>query len=150
MPELMQTLIREMAELIARRNAEIELSRTAENLAVRGPEPAVRQILYQVLRNALEATPNCGLVRINLHEQAGQVVVEITDEGAGIAGPYMSKIFARGFSTKPGCKGQGLAEAEECLGRLRGAISWESPLRTGKGCRFTVSLPAFAAPAASS
>ena len=142
LPALIQKLLSEMAELIARRNAVIEMGRTAENLAVRGPEVVVHKILYQLLRNALEASPACGLVRVYQHERAGQAVVEITDEGPGIAGPYMSKIFMRGFSTKPGSKGQGLAEVEECLGRLRGAIAWESPLRTGRGCRFTVTLPA--------
>ena len=139
--DTIQKLVTQLAELVARRNAVVEVGRTAENLSARGPEPAVQQVLYHILRNALEATPACGLVRVCLHEHAGQVVVEITDEGPGIAGQYMSKIFKRGFSTKQGSKGQGLAEVEECIGKLRGAISWESPLRSGKGCRFTVTLP---------
>jgi two-component system sensor histidine kinase TctE len=141
-PELIHKILQELAELAARRGAEVEIGRTAENLAVRGPADAVHQVFYQVLRNALEASPPCGLVRVIQHQRAGQVMVEVTDEGAGIASPYMSKIFKRGFTTKPGAKGQGLAEVEECIGRLRGAIAWESPLRTGRGCRFTVTLHA--------
>jgi C4-dicarboxylate-specific signal transduction histidine kinase len=140
--ELLHQVIEELAGLIARRNAELEVGRTAEELLVRGPESAVRQILHHLLRNALEATPNCGLVRINMHQQAGQVMIEVSDEGPGIAAQYMSKIFRRGFTTKAGCKGQGLAEVEESLGRLRGAIAWESPLRSGRGCRFTLTLSA--------
>jgi len=147
--EVLQKALAELAELAARRNAEVEVGRTAENLAVRGPEQTVHQIVYHVLRNALEASPPRGLVRICLHQQAAQVVAEITDEGPGIAGPYMSKIFTRGFTTKQGAKGQGLAEVEECLGRLRGAIAWESPLRNGRGCRFTVTLHSHSATAAS-
>ena len=139
--EMIQKVLTDLGELIARRHAEIEVGRTAENLAVRGPESSVHQILYQVLRNALEASPNRGLVRIIQHEQGGQAVVEVTDEGSGIPAPYMSIIFKRGFTTKPGAKGQGLAEVEESLGRLRGAIAWESPLRSGRGSRFTISLP---------
>jgi len=142
LPELFQKLFSELAELIARRHAELEICRTSEQLLVRGPEQVVHQILYHVLRNALEASPSCGLVRVTLHQKPAGVAIEITDEGQGIASPYMSKIFKRGFTTKPGAKGQGLAEVEECLGRLRGAISWESPLRSGKGTRFTVTLPA--------
>ncbi len=142
--ELLHRVIGELAELIARRNAEVEVGRTAEDLCVRGPETAVRQILYHLLRNALEASPNCGLVRVHLHERAGQVMIDVTDDGPGIAAQYMSKIFRRGFTTKAGCKGQGLAEVEGCLGRLRAAIAWESPLRSGRGCRFTVTLPGLA------
>jgi signal transduction histidine kinase len=141
LPDLLHKLFSELAELIARRNAELEICRTSEQLLVRGPEQIVHQILYHVLRNALEASPSCGLVRVTLHQKPAGVVIEITDEGPGIASPYMSKIFKRGFTTKPGAKGQGLAEVEECLGRLRGAIAWESPLRSGKGTRFTVTLP---------
>ena len=142
LPELLRKLFSELAELIARRNAELEICRTSEQLLVRGPEQVVHRILYHVLRNALEASPSCGLVRVTMHQKHGDVVIEITDEGQGIASPYMSKIFKRGFTTKPGAKGQGLAEVEECLGKLRGAIAWESPLRSGKGTRFTVTLPA--------
>jgi signal transduction histidine kinase len=145
--ELLRKVLDELAELIARRNAEVEVGRTAENLIVRGPEQAVHQIIYQVLRNAVEASPSRGLVRVCQHQLPGEVVFEVTDEGTGIAAPYMSKIFKRGFTTKPGAKGQGLAEVEACIGRLRGAIAWESPLRSGKGCRFTVTLPAGSAPA---
>lgn len=141
-PDVIRTVLSELAELVARRNAEVEVGRTAENLVVSGPEDAVHQVLYHVVRNALEATPPRGVVRILQHQLPGEVVVEVTDEGAGIAGAYMSKIFTRGFTTKQGAKGQGLAEAEQCIGRLRGAIAWESPLRTGKGCRFTVTLHA--------
>ena len=135
-------VVRELATLIAQRRAVIEIGRTAEDPQARGPEPAVKQIVYHLIRNAVEASCDCGIVRIAEHEHDGQVILEVSDEGEGIHAGDFSKIFQRGFTTKCGCKGQGLAEVEWRLAELRGAISWESPLRTGKGTCFTVTLPA--------
>jgi signal transduction histidine kinase len=135
-------VVNELAALITQRRAVIEIGRTAEDPQVRGPEPAVKQIVYHLIRNAVEASSDCGVVRISQHEHDGQVILEVTDEGPGIHCGDFSKIFKRGFTTKSGCKGQGLAEVEWRLAELRGVISWESPLRTGKGTCFTVTLPA--------
>ena len=135
-------VVDELGVLIAQRRTVVEIGRTAEDPLARGPDQAVKQIIYHVLRNAVEATPAGGLVRVTQHQRAGQVVIEVSDEGPGIQPTDFSKIIRRGFTTKSGAKGQGLAEVEWRLAELRGGISWESPLRTGRGTCFTVMLPA--------
>jgi len=144
MPGVVQQVMGELASLISQRHAVVEVGRTAETLVARGPEPAVKQIVYQVLRNALEATPLGGVVRLTQHEREGQVILEVSDCGCGIAAGDFSKIFRRGFTTKASAKGQGLAEVECRLAELHGMISWESPTRSGRGTCFTVKLPAAA------
>ena len=145
---IVQQVVDELAPLIAARRAVIEVGRTADNPLARGPEQAVKQIVYQVLKNAVEASPAGGVVRVAQHERPGQVVVEVTDEGPGIGVADFSRIFKRGFTTKSGAKGQGLADVEWRLAELRGGITWESPHRTGRGTCFTVTLPAAAVAAA--
>ena len=142
LPAVVRQVVDELATLIAARRAVIEVGRTSDNPQSRGPEPAVKQIVFQVLKNAVEASPANGLVRIAQHERNGQVILEITDEGPGIGSADFSRIFKRGYTTKSGGKGQGLADVEWRLAELRGGISWESPHRTGRGTCFTVTLPA--------
>jgi len=139
---IIRQVVGELATLIADRRAVIEIGRTAESPIACGPEQAVHQIFYQLLRNAVEASPRGGVVRVNQHQREGQVIIDVSDEGPGIPACDFSKIHHRGFTTKSGCKGQGLADVEWRLAELRGCISWESPLRTGKGTCFTVTLPA--------
>ncbi len=146
LPSVLRQVVDELATLIATRRAVIEIGRTADNPQARGPEQAVKQILFHVVKNAVEASPAGGVVRVAQHERPGQVIVEITDEGPGIGASDFSRIFKRGYTTKSGAKGQGLADVEWRLAELRGGIAWESPHRTGRGACFTVSLPS-AAPA---
>jgi signal transduction histidine kinase len=133
--------VNELGELIGRRGVEVEVGRTAEEVLVSGPEKPCRQILYHILRNAVEASPVRGVVRVTLHRRGEQAIVEVSDEGPGILPDHISKIFERGFTTKPGARGLGLYEVEQRLAELQGGIAWESPLRSGNGARFTVTLP---------
>jgi len=146
LPAVVKQVVQELGTLIGTRRAIVEIGRTSDNPLARGPETAVKQILHHLLKNAVEASPPGGLVRVAQHERNGQVIVEVTDEGPGIGYADFSRIFKRGYTTKSGAKGQGLADVEWRLAELRGGISWESPHRTGRGACFTVSLPA--APAA--
>lgn len=143
---LVRQVVDELSPLIAHRKAVIEIGRTVEDPQARGPEQAVRQIVFHVLRNAVEASPSGGLVRVAQHQRDGQVILDVTDDGPGIIPGDFSKIMRRGFTTKPGAKGQGLADVEWRLAELRGCISWESPLRHGRGTCFTVRLPAVPPP----
>jgi len=146
LPAVVRQVVQELGALIGQRRAIVEIARTADNPLARGPEAAIKQILHHLLKNALEASPLAGVVRIAQHERNGQVVVEVTDEGPGIGSADFSRIFKRGYTTKSGAKGQGLADVEWRLAELRGGISWESPHRTGRGTCFTVTLPAAPAP----
>jgi signal transduction histidine kinase len=139
---VVREVLQEVSELVSRRGTEVELSRTVEEAYVLGSEQACRSVFSHILRNAVEATPGGGVVRVGLHQRGDRVIFEVSDDGPGIPAGNLSKIFQPGFTTKQGSKGRGLSEVEQRLAELRGAISWQSPLRTGKGARFTVTLAA--------
>lgn len=145
---VVKQVVAELGTLIGTRRAVVEICRSCHDPQVRGPEPAVKQILHHVVKNAVEASPQGGVVRIAQHERNGQVIIEITDEGPGIGSADFSRIFKRGYTTKSGAKGQGLADVEWRLAELRGGITWESPHRTGRGTCFTVTLHAAPVPQA--
>lgn len=60
----------------------------------------VRQVLVNLLENALEAMPNGGQIRVTLTSQDKQATIEIADNGIGIAPEHLPRVFDPFFSTK--------------------------------------------------
>jgi two-component system NtrC family sensor kinase len=101
----------------------------------------VRQILDNLLGNALDAVGESGEITISTHRVAERVAIEVADTGVGIAPEMLVRIFDPFFTTKDQGKGSGLGLAisytlAEALG---GALTVES--RQGAGSRFRLWIP---------
>jgi signal transduction histidine kinase len=68
-------------------------------------------------------------------------MIEFQDQGPGIAGEHLPKIFKVGFTTHAGSPGLGLAVCKKVVEQHRGTIRVES--KEGDGAKFVVALPAF-------
>ena len=109
-----------------------------------GDPDAVRQILTNLLSNALKYTPEGGRVRLDTGETDGEATLTLSDTGPGIDQQELDKVFDRtyrGASTRSlgGGMGLGLAIAQE-LARSQGGQLTISP--STRGAAFTLSLPA--------
>ncbi|MDF1554247.1 MAG: ATP-binding protein [Deferrisomatales bacterium] len=103
----------------------------------------LKQVFLNLLQNARDAMDGGGgTVTLRARQTGGEVVVEIADQGAGIAPENLEKIFEPFFSTKDAVKGTGLglSVSHGIVERLGGRIEVESTL--GRGSTFTVCLPA--------
>ncbi|HEY2860416.1 MAG TPA: HAMP domain-containing sensor histidine kinase, partial [Terracidiphilus sp.] len=100
-----------------------------------------RQVLLNLVRNAVEATTRSGAaVTINLDGRPDDVRIVVSDEGSGITPPVMSTLFQFGVSTKGDRgNGMGLWLVRQLVNRHGGTIHTES--EPGKGSRFTVVWP---------
>jgi signal transduction histidine kinase len=82
----------------------------------------VRQVVRNLVRNALDATPPGGLIRVELDVAADAVELSVSDSGPGIAPEALPRVGTPFFTTKSGGTGLGLALsrriAEEHGGRL--------------------------------
>ena len=101
----------------------------------------MKQACYNVLLNAIEASPAGG--EINLRTLAGddQVLIEIEDHGCGIDQAHQSRLFEPFFTTKPVGRGTGLGLAVS-YGIFRdhgGSIGVDTA--AGRGTIFRMSLP---------
>ncbi len=100
----------------------------------------IREVLINLLANAIHHTPAGGSVRVGAGQRNDSVIVRVTDTGSGIAADELSKIFDRfykGSSSKG--SGLGLTIARNLVEAHGGEIHAESEI--GRGTTITVSLP---------
>jgi signal transduction histidine kinase len=120
---------------------------SVENIAIFGDEDRIRQALANLLSNAHKSTHAGGEIRIRVRSLGREIVVEVTDNGVGIAKEALGHIFERfvqlGREHGPGLKGAGLGLSivRHIVERHGGSIRVESEL--GRGSTFTVTLPSF-------
>ncbi len=101
----------------------------------------INQVLMNILVNAAHAIESDGIITIRTAERDGEVRVEVSDTGSGIAPEHLTRIFDPFFTTKPVGKGTGLglSLSYSIVQKHHGRIEVESEL--GKGTTFRVCLP---------
>ena len=72
---------------------------------------ALYQVFCNLLKNAVEAMPEGGVLDVKAWSQNGRVVVEIRDTGTGLRPEHIERVFDPFFTTKPPGKGTGLGLA---------------------------------------
>ncbi len=116
---------------------------SVESVYLQGDPNALYQILSNLIRNAVDATPEGGgAVTVGLERSATVLRLTVRDQGAGIAAEHLERIFEPGFTTKPFGRGSGIGLtvvrefSREIFG---GTVTVESAV--GRGSVFTVALP---------
>jgi signal transduction histidine kinase/ActR/RegA family two-component response regulator len=113
---------------------------------VTGDADRLRQILWNLLTNAVKFTPKGGLVEIELQATETTASVVVTDTGQGIRQDFLRHVFERfrqadsTASRKHGGLGLGLSIVRHLTEAHGGSVSAESP-GEGLGATFTVHLP---------
>jgi two-component system NtrC family sensor kinase len=112
------------------------------------PEPAatvcsdadgLRQVLQNLISNAVAATPDGGEIEIVCRVAEGRLRLTVIDNGPGIPAKDVDKIFEPLFTTKPDGLGLGLTISRTIVERLGGTIAVRN--LPGRGAEFTVELP---------
>jgi PAS domain S-box-containing protein len=120
--------------------------RAEEDLSITCDENKLRQVLVNLLDNAIKYSPEGGKVEILVEQAGGRCEMEVSDEGLGIPSSEREKIFEKFYRLDPqqttgvGGSGLGLYICRELVERMNGWLSVES--EPGVGSRFTVSLAA--------
>ncbi|HXI13207.1 MAG TPA: ATP-binding protein [Thermoanaerobaculia bacterium] len=110
------------------------------NPCVRGYGSELREVLVNLLGNAIDATENDGSVSVTTRTVDDQVRVDVTDTGTGMSEETQKKLFRPLFSTKGlAGTGLGLSTSYAIVRRHRGEIRVKSS--QGKGSTFSVILP---------
>jgi two-component system sensor histidine kinase BaeS len=118
----------------------------AAALAVDADRERLAQVLRNLLANALTHTPGGGRIRVSGRRVSGEVAVEVSDTGDGIAPEHLAHVFDRFYRSDPsrarrtGGAGLGLAIVRQLVEAHGGRVAVAS--EPGAGTRFTFTLPA--------
>ncbi|MEQ8674262.1 MAG: ATP-binding protein [Aggregatilineales bacterium] len=119
----------------------------AASLSVRGDETRIYQVLNNIVKNALNHTPDGGKITLSTWRDEGHVCISIGDTGSGIAVEHLPFVFDRFYradrsrSRDRGGAGLGLAISKAIIEAHDGRISVQSSGVVGEGTTFTVQLP---------
>ena len=124
----------------------IDLDSGAGAIQVVGDRDRLRQVLDNLLDNALVHTPDATPVHVRLAAgEAGQVTVEVRDEGPGLTPDQAARVFERFYRADPsrsrsnGGSGLGLSIVEAVVSAHGGTVRCASA--PGEGATFTITLP---------
>jgi CheY-like chemotaxis protein len=149
--------LRQLAELYRERTAATAVQFVVEaqlppTCWVMGDAARVRQVLHNLLGNAIKFTKQ-GWIRLTvLRGEGGQTVWTVTDTGPGISAPDRARIFeafaqTASVATQPDVgTGLGLAISRELAHAMGGDVTVESIVDVGSKFEFTALLPAADAP----
>ena len=149
-PEYLAVLCREVADclrVLAEDKQQTLAFTTAgtDTLTAVVDRDTLRLALINIVANAIRFTPARGAVRIGLNCRASDIVIEVADNGPGIAKEHQARLFERFYrvdrsrSHATGGTGLGLAIARWAVEANGGRIELDSDV--GNGSRFRVVLP---------
>jgi signal transduction histidine kinase/transcriptional regulator with GAF, ATPase, and Fis domain len=110
-----------------------------------GDESKLRQVLANLVDNAVKYSPDGGRVEIRLSRDDGRCLIAVADEGLGIPAGEQERIFEKFYRLDPqqthgvGGSGLGLYICRELVERMSGTLTVMS--EPGRGSTFTVELP---------
>jgi PAS domain S-box-containing protein len=143
--ELLEQVVRAVEPGARIRNQQVRMDVQLGAIRVTGHAAQLDRAVTNLLTNAVKFTPEGGTITVRGYVEGGNVVIQVSDTGVGIAADEQSKIFDR-FYRSEGVRrrrvagtGLGLAIAREIAVLHGGTITVESA--PGEGATFTFTLP---------
>lgn len=142
---IVQRCLADYEALAAAREVTLENGATDAALFVRGDEEALRQVLNNLVDNAVKYTPSGGSVSIAARRDGAMAVIDVTDTGAGIPAEHHARLFERFYrvdkarSRELGGTGLGLSIVKHLCQAMGGTVAVQSEIN--RGSTFTVRLP---------
>jgi signal transduction histidine kinase len=148
-PVLEDTLKNVRSELRHRARLEKDLQPVPH---VEADEAGLGQVFLNLILNAVQAMSEQNVTRNVLRvatrvSEAGEVIIEIQDTGAGMTPDVLEHLFEPFYTTRPSSTGMGLAVSHSIVTSLGGTLRAES--QPGHGTLFTITLPPAGSPVAS-
>jgi signal transduction histidine kinase len=144
--DVLQAAVNTLKPLAAKKDIDLQIEGNGGTPQVPMDSARIRQVILNLLGNAIKFTPEGGRIRLRAESLNGSVRVEVADTGPGIPADDHGRIFLEfeqakigATKSKPEGTGLGLALAKKLVEMHGGKIWVESKL--GKGSRFYFTLP---------
>ncbi|HEY7147994.1 MAG TPA: ATP-binding protein [Gaiellaceae bacterium] len=150
--QLAQDVVEQMRSVhAARGDLSIDVAVAETRSFVAGDEDKLRQVLINLVDNAVKYSPDGGAVEVRVEPNSTNVSVAVSDQGLGIPLAEQQRIFGKFYRVDPqlsrgvGGTGLGLYICRELVRRMDGCLKVDS--REGEGSTFVVELPLVASKA---
>lgn len=143
--DLAHAALETVSELAWSRKVELSLALGREPVMIRGDQGQLEQALINLLHNAIAYNQEGGSVSLSIEQGQGEVRIQVSDSGVGIAPEHLPRLFERFYrvdknrSRAEGGTGLGLAIVKHIVQAHGGRVAVES--RPGRGSTFTISIP---------
>lgn len=137
--EVLRDSLKLMRGLMMTRGVNTGLSLRHGDASIQGNPVEFRQMIVNLLHNAVEAMPDGGTLTVETRCDKERLTILIKDTGIGIPEEARSRIFSRFFTTKTDGSGLGLFIAKRVITSYGGTMSFES--KEGEGTCFSITLP---------
>ncbi len=142
-PALVTVVLKETLRLLKQevenRGVHVELESPSVTPSLRLDKDQIKQAFFNIIKNALQAMTEGGLLRISVGVAEHFMAVSFRDNGPGIAAEDFGHIFEPYYTTKKGGSGLGLMIVQRIIQDHGGRIDVHS--EPGIGTTFTVFLP---------
>ena len=137
--QVIQEVVALMEDAIQEKGVSLETRLAPDLVAIEADPNQLKQVLLNLVKNALEATEEEGKIQVSSGVRDGQVWFAVQDTGKGMSDEVLEKIFHPFYTTKDKGTGLGLAVINKIVTDHHGTILVDSA--AGSGSTFTVRLP---------
>ncbi|MHB1415134.1 MAG: HAMP domain-containing sensor histidine kinase [Chloroflexota bacterium] len=142
--DLAARTVERLAPLAERAGVSLATEGSEGALLVQADRERIAQVLTNLLHNAIKFTPPGGRVTVSVHPGEHEVLLTVSDTGAGIAEEDLPRLFERFYKADKarasGGTGLGLAIAKHLV-QVHGGRIWAESAGPGQGATFTFTLP---------
>lgn len=118
---------------------QLKVSYSPESVILMVDRVQIRQVLANLLNNAIHFSPHSGTIYVNWQVFQSEVLIQIIDQGPGLSDIDLKRIFTPFYSKRPGGTGLGLAIAKKIVLDHQGNL-WAQNSPEG-GAQFSFTLP---------
>ena len=137
--EVLTSVLAFQQKEIADRGITVDAETDSSLPSVMADRNQVKQVFFNLLKNALEAMQPGGRLRIRARTDDDNVIVALGDSGTGIKHEDLARLFQPYYTTKPGGHGLGLMIVQRIMREHGGQIGIES--KEGAGTLVTLQFP---------
>lgn len=138
--DLIDSVVMLVSQTVARSMVDIEIKLADDLPAIQCDAEQIKQVLLNLLLNAVQAMPEGGTVIVTATEESGLIAIRIQDNGPGIKPSDVDSIYDPFFMTRTNGTGLGLAVAYQIVQQDGGDLLLEQ--NSASGARFAMLLPA--------
>ncbi len=142
--KLLERTVQTFAKRVELREIEIKIT-CSEELSAPINNALLEQAVGNLIDNAIKYSESETVINITASQNGDQIIIEVADQGSGIASHHLSRIFERFYrvdkarSRAFGGTGLGLSIVKHIALAHQGGVTVKSTF--GKGCTFAITLP---------